>query len=251
MTESERALALSGASNFRDLGGYAAADGRHVRWRTLFRSDHLAALTPADRAVLADLHLARAVDFRGREERLAQPYELPDVRYQAVPIEPTVVRRWRELAARGERIDAVGAERLMRDTYRGFVADDAMQLAEFFDQLLADDAPLVFHCTAGKDRTGYAAALLLLALGVPRDAVMRDYLLTQQLYRMPPAPFDDPVTRATHEVIWGVRPEYLQAALADIDGSPGGLAGYLQQRLKLGGAALERLRALYLRARPG
>ena len=248
MTESERALPLAGASNFRDLGGYGAADGRRVRWRRLFRSDHLAALTPHDTDVLARLRLARVVDFRGREERAAQPYELPAVRYRAVPIEPTVVRRYRELAARGERLDVAHAERLMVDTYQGFVADDAPQLAEFFEQLLADDAPLVFHCTAGKDRTGYAAALLLLALGVPREAVMQDYLLTNRLYRKPPPPGDDATTRAVHEVIWGVRAEYLQTALDAMEREHGGVQAYLRQRLKLSEAGHRRLAELYLEA---
>lgn len=248
MNASERALPLVGASNFRDLGGYAAADGRQVRWRRVFRSDHLADLTPGDVAVLARLPLARVVDFRGDQERAAQPYALPAVRYQAVPIEPTVVRRYRELVQRGEQLDAAHAERLMVDTYLGFVADDAPQLTEFFDQLLAGDAPLVFHCTAGKDRTGYAAALFLLALDVPRDVVMQDYLLTNRLYRKPPAPADDPLTRAVHDVIWGVRAAYLQAALDAIDREHGSVQGYLRQRLKLSGAAQERLADLYLSA---
>lgn len=248
MTEFERALPLAGASNFRDLGGYGAADGRRVRWRRLFRSDHLAALTERDAAVLAPLHLARVVDFRGRQERAALPYELPAVRYRSVPIEPTVVRRYRELAERGERLDAAHAQRLMLDTYQGFVADDAPQLAEFFEQLLAEDTPLVFHCTAGKDRTGYAAALLLLALGVSRDVVLQDYLLTNRLYRRPPPPGDDAPTRAVHEVIWSVRAEYLETALETMDREHGGVQDYLRQRVKLTEAARQRLAALYLEA---
>lgn len=246
MNASERALPLAGVSNFRDLGGYAAADGRQVRWRRVFRSDHLAGLTPDDVALLARLPLARVVDFRGDEERRAQPYALAAVRYRAVPIEPTVVRRWRELAARGEPLDEAHARTLMVDTYLGFVADDAPQMREFFDVLLADDAPLVFHCTAGKDRTGYAAALFLLALGVPREVVMHDYLLTNALYRMPPSPAPDAATRAVHEVIWSVRGEYLQAALSAMDKEEGGVQAYLRKRLGLGDAALRQLAALYL-----
>lgn len=248
MTESERAVPLAGASNFRDLGGYVAADGQRVRWRRLFRSDHLAALTSEDTVLLAQLQVARAVDFRGREERAAQPYALPGVRYQSVPIEPTVVRRYRELAARGERLDEAHARQLMLDTYLGFVADDAPQMTEFFAQLLGDDAPLVFHCTAGKDRTGLAAALLLLALGVPREVVMQDYLLTNRLYRRPPPPADDATTRAVHEVVWGVRAEYLQTALDAMEREHGGIEGYLRQRLKLTEAARRQLARLYLQA---
>ncbi|QXL84343.1 tyrosine-protein phosphatase [Comamonas sp. NLF-1-9] len=246
MTETDRALALQGASNFRDLGGYAAADGQRVRWRRLFRSDHLAALSAADAQALAALGLGRAVDFRGQAERAQQAYALPGVVQLALPIEPTVVRRFRELSARGELLDEAHADRLMRDTYLGFVADDAPQLKGFFEQLLEDGAPLVFHCTAGKDRTGYAAALLLLALGVPRETVMHDYLLTNRLYRRPPAPADDVRTRAVHAVIWGVRAEYLQAALDAIEREHGGVQTYLRERLGLSEAARRQLARLYL-----
>ncbi|QEA12445.1 tyrosine-protein phosphatase [Comamonas flocculans] len=246
MTETDRALALQGASNFRDLGGYAAADGRRVRWRRLFRSDHLAALTSEDAQALAALGLARAVDFRGQAERAQHAYALPGVAQLALPIEPTVVRRFRELSARGELLDASHAERLMHDTYLGFVADDAPQLRAFFGQLLEDGAPLVFHCTAGKDRTGYAAALLLLALGVPRETVMHDYLLTNRLYRRPPAPADDARTRAVHAVIWGVHAGYLQTALDAIEREHGGVQTYLRERLGLSEAARQQLARLYL-----
>jgi len=106
----------------------------------------------------------------------------------------------------------------------------------------------VFHCTAGKDRTGYAAALLLLALGVSRDVVLQDYLLTNRLYRRPPPPGDDATTRAVHEVIWSVRAEYLETALETMDREHGGVQGYLSQRVKLPEAARQRLAMLYLEA---
>lgn len=245
-----RALPLSGASNFRDLGGYLGADGRRLRWRHLFRSDHLAALTPQDTDVLKGLGLARAVDLRGQEERTAQSYVLPAVRYLSVPIEPTVVRRYRELTARGERFDVAQAQALMLETYRAFVADDAPQFAELFAQLLDEDSPLVFHCTAGKDRTGFAAALILLALGVSRQDVMHDYLLTNRLYRRPAPPRDDAVSRAVHEVVWSVRPEYLQVAFDEIDREHGGVGGYLERRLGLRAPARQRLAQLYLEPQP-
>ena len=75
----QRVLPLAGATNFRDLGGYLGHDGRPVRWRRLFRSEHLAGLTPDDQAALAALGLGRAVDFRGVAERAATPYDLPGV----------------------------------------------------------------------------------------------------------------------------------------------------------------------------
>lgn len=177
-----RSLPLAGATNFRDLGGYVGHGGRAVKWRRIFRSDHLAGLTPEDQALLADLGVARAVDFRGQAESAAYAYALPGVQYHPLHIEPTVVQRALELQRAGRQLTAQDAVGLMQDTYRGFVHDNAPRFAELFRLLLASDAPLVFHCTAGKDRTGFAAALILLALGVPRDVVMHDYLLTNALY---------------------------------------------------------------------
>ena len=249
MDDFSRSNLLIGASNFRDLGGYAIPDGRVVRWRRIFRSDHLAALTAHDLRVLTDLGLGRAVDFRGQAESAALAYDLPDVRYQALPIEPTVVQRAKEMARAGRQITAPVAVQLMQDTYRAFVSDNARQFAGLFEQLLAEDTPLVFHCTAGKDRTGFAAALILLALGVPRPVVMQDYLLTNGLYRRPQS-LGSSAPNEVLDVIWRVQEDFLQAALQAVDRDHGGVLPYLAQRLGVDDAARRRLADLYLQA-PG
>jgi protein-tyrosine phosphatase len=249
MDDFSRSLPLSGASNFRDLGGYAGLDGRVMRWRRIFRSDHLARLTPQDAGVLAELGLARAVDFRGQAESAALAYTLPAVRYHALPIEPTVVQRAKEMAQAGQQLTAPIAVRLMQDTYRAFVSDNAQQFAGLFAHLLDDDTPLVFHCTAGKDRTGFAAALILLALGVPRDVVMQDYLLTNGLYRRP-VELANTAPNEVLNVIWRVQQDFLEAALQAVDRDEGGLPQYLERRLGVNAAARERLARLYLRPGP-
>lgn len=240
-----RSLNLTGATNFRDLGGYAGQDGRPVRWRRLFRSDHLAGLTPQDADVLASLGLVRAVDFRGEQERAALAYALPNVAYHPLAIEPTVVQRAKAMALAGETLTPAIAVDLMRDTYRAFVADNTPQFAALFAHLLDSDAPLVFHCTAGKDRTGFAAALILLALGVPRGVVMDDYLLTNGLYRRPAG-----LAGAAHEdvlaVLWRVQADFLEAALEAVERDHGGVDRYLAQRLGVGATEQARLAQLYL-----
>lgn len=247
MDDLSRSHLLTGASNFRDLGGYAVPDGRAVRWRRIFRSDHLAALTQQDMRVLTDFGLERAVDLRGQAESAALAYELPDVRYHALPIEPTVVQRAKEMARAGRRMTAPVAVQLMQDTYRAFVSDNTQQFTGLFEQLLADDTPLVFHCTAGKDRTGFAAALILLALGVPRTVVMQDYLLTNRLYRRP-ASLASTAPDEVLDVIWRVQEGFLQTALQAVDRDHGGIESYLTQRLGVDDAARRRLAGLYLRA---
>jgi len=244
-----RSLQLAGASNFRDLGGYIGHDGRPVHWRKIFRSDHLAALTAEDAAVLADLKVSRAVDFRGQAERSALAYALPDVAYHALSIEPTVVQRAKDMALAGQQITAAVAVELMQDTYRAFVSDNTAQFAAFFEHLLDHDAPIVFHCTAGKDRTGFAAALILAALGVPRDVVMQDYLLTNGLY-LRPAHIAVATPEEVLNVLWRVQEGFLNAALQAVDQDHGGMQRYLHQRLHVGVAEKQRLMELYLQ-KPG
>ena len=240
-----RSLNLRGATNFRDLGGYLGEAGRPVRWRRLFRSDHLAALTPEDAQALAALGLARAVDFRGEHERATLAYVLPDVAYHPLSIEPTVVQRAKEMAVSGHVLTPEIAMELMRDTYRAFVAHNTREFATLFEYLLDNDTPLVFHCTAGKDRTGFAAALILMALGVPREVVMQDYLLTNGLYRRP-AQLTGGAPEAVLNVLWRVQEDFLEAALQAVDTDHGGVQRYLEHRLGVGPSERKRLAQWYL-----
>ncbi len=244
-TDPDRSLKLAGASNFRDLGGYTGADARPVRWRRLFRSDHLAALTPQDAEVFTSLGVTRVFDFRGRDERAAVPYELPGVAQHPLPIEPTVVQRMKDLLDAGQAVTPAHTVELMQETYRAFVHDNAARFAALFQHLLDSDAPLVFHCTAGKDRTGFAAALILLALDVPRDVVMQDYLLTNDLYRMPALP-DARAPREVLHVLWRVQQEFLDAALHAVDADYGGVQPYLSRALGVGEAERAQLKRWYL-----
>jgi len=245
MQEPTRALGLAGASNFRDLGGYRGHGGRPLHWRRIFRSDHLAALTPQDLAQLQALGVQRAVDFRGEAERAALAYQWPGLAQHALAIEPTVVQRAQALLRAGRQLTAHDAIALMQDTYRGFVGDNAPRFAALFRLLLESDAPLVFHCTAGKDRTGFAAALILLALGVPRDVVMQDYLLTNTYYR-PPTGLAGPAPREVLQVLGGVQEDFLDAALHMVDAQYGGITPYLEDVLGVDAAARDELAGRHL-----
>jgi protein-tyrosine phosphatase len=216
-----------------------------VRWRQLFRSDHLADLTTEDLLTIERLGVARVFDFRGKTERLAQACVIPGAVVHSLAIEPTVVQGLKILIDAGQLVTVDNAVGLMQQTYRDFVLDNSPRFAEFFGHLLADDAPLVFHCTAGKDRTGFAAALLLEALGVPRAVILQDYLLTNDFYQMPTA---NPVglPQEVLNVLWRVQVNFLDAAFEAVDADFGSVPRYLKEALGLDAQAQERLVALYL-----
>lgn len=245
----DRIRPLDGATNFRDLGGYAAADGRRVRWGRLYRSDHLAGLSAPDLQSLAALGLRHAVDFRGERESAAQHYALPGIRRHALSIEPTVAQRMEALERSGEPLTPAHMAELMCELYRRLVNEQAHRFAALFELLLTEDDPLVFHCTAGKDRTGLAAALILRALGVPAQTVMADFLLTNEVYRHPPMP-NARLPAEVLAVLWGVQPGFLEEAFDTIDRDQGGLPRYLEQRLGLTAPRQEALRARLLEAAP-
>ncbi|HYJ96738.1 MAG TPA: tyrosine-protein phosphatase [Burkholderiaceae bacterium] len=241
----DRVWRLQGAPNFRDLGGYIGHHGRPLRWRRLFRSDHLADLTSADLVRLQQLPLMRAFDFRGVDERAATPYELPGVTQHSLAIEPTVVQRMQDIAAAGTALTAPVVTELMKDLYRGLINDRSDRFAELFEHLIDSDAPSVFHCTAGKDRTGIAAALVLLALGVSREVVRADYLLTNDLVR-DPAFIESATPLEARAVLWRAQQGFLDTALTIVDDDHGGVERYLRQRLRLSPAALRALASRYL-----
>src|SRR3979490_3027465 len=113
-----RHLNLAGASNFRDLGGYPARDGRAVRWRQIFRSNHLGHLTDADIEVLRPIGLKSAFDFRGTEGRGAAMCGIEEISVHSLPIEPTVVAALRTRLAGGVPLSSADALEVMQDSYR-------------------------------------------------------------------------------------------------------------------------------------
>jgi len=236
---------LQGASNFRDVGGYLTSNGQRVRRGRVFRSDHLAGLSDADVARLQEMGVGYSLDFRGVAEYTATPYDIPGVQRVALTIEPTVIARMQSLVAQGIVPTTEETVALMCETYRDFVNRNANTFGRFLKHLLEQPTPQVFHCTAGKDRTGFAAALLLSALGVDRATIEHDYLLTNQLYKR-----DTRLEGQGHphvmKVLWQVQPEFLHAALEAVDAQHGGMADYLHGAIGLSPQELAELRRMLL-----
>ena len=237
---------LQGASNFRDLGGYATRDGRTVRWRQVFRSNHLGNLTPSDVGVVRGLGLRSAFDFRGVDERAGAACVVEEIAVHSLPIEPTVVAALRaRLQARA--LSSADALEIMRESYRGYVRLNTHSFRELFAHLVADSAPLVIHCTAGKDRTGFACALILHALDVPDQVIGEDYLLTNRFYRRDPNASPD-LPPDVQRAIGSVEASFLAAGFDTIRAEYGDLESYFRDGLGLGTPERNELRARYLQA---
>jgi protein-tyrosine phosphatase len=177
----ERTLPLAGGVNFRDLGGYRTADGRSVRWGRVYRAGSLAELTDDDVTYLEQLGLRLSCDLRSPDEAERNPDRLPPgavlVR-RPIVAEVGRLRRIVTLFRLRHRI-----QELLQNAYAIMLDQNGAIFAKVI-RLAADPAnlPLVVHCTAGKDRTGLATALLLLALGVPEETVVADYTLSNRAF---------------------------------------------------------------------
>jgi protein-tyrosine phosphatase len=241
-----RHLNLEGASNFRDLGGYPTTDGRMVRWRQIFRSNHLGHLTAADIEVVRSLGLRSAFDFRGRDERAAAVCGVEEITVHSLPIEPTVVAALRARLAAGT-LSADAALEIMRESYRNYVRQNTHSFRALFAHLVDDRAPLVIHCTAGKDRTGFACALVLHALGVADDVIAEDYLLTNRFYRRDPSSGTD-LPGDVRDAIGSVDASFLAAGLEAVSADYGDLENYFRNGLGLGDRERAALGERYLQS---
>ena len=241
---------LVGVHNLRDLGGYRNADGRQLRAGLLFRAGELSGANAADRARLEALGIRHICDFRSDQERAQAPDpQLPgwrfDQRCHSVKVAGAGDERFAELMkARqaGRDIDWAG---LLTQFYGVMPDQFAGQYRALFEQLVdRPGEPLLFHCTAGKDRTGIAAALVLLALDVPETTVMQDYLLSNRYVSKSTAvPAGLPADLRDIPALAQVRREYLQAALDGIRVRYGSVDAYLEQALGLNAERRARLRA--------
>ena len=238
----ERHLPMSGGYNFRDLGGIRTTDGREVAWGRLFRSDGLNRLTREDLEYLASIPLITVTDFRNQHEAEKSPDKLP----------PSVKHHLHYAITPG-RLDAGNAEAIfakpagdefMEDMNRSLVRDKEIQdqYREFFRRVQDRDfLPLLFHCSAGKDRTGLAAALILFSLGVDKAAIMRDYMDSEHYlagkYEHLMAKYPD------HAVLFMVKPQFLEAAIQAMEEDYGSVERYLVEVL---GVEPSRMRDLFL-----
>ena len=248
-----RLLSIEGTLNFRDLGGYQAAGGRVVAPGLVYRSDDFSKLTPQAVAHIDSLGVSAVYDFRSDRELAINPNVLPHgVAQHRVAINSDGAQQLSliELIISGV-ITKMGIEE-MAELYREMLETSSSQFGEVISGIARSKSPVVFHCTAGKDRTGVAAALLLSTLGVNREQIVADYHLTDT-YRTPhripviteqfreagldPEPF---------LALFSAPPAAIEAALDHLDANYGGAEAYLTGRAGVPMIAVDLLRARLL-----
>jgi protein-tyrosine phosphatase len=251
--DQERFVLLEGGRNFRDAGGYQTADGRRVKRGVLYRSGSLGSLTPAGQAALARLHIASEIDLRTTEERSRDSLDLRTMigpgywtRDYGMSLGNT-----RSVFPDPSRLTVESVRTMMSEAYKSLPREQAPSYRELFARLQTDTGPLVVNCTAGKDRTGIATALVLTALGVPYETVRQDFLLSNGAPGMDTlqASLSSPMAKLPPEVagpLIGVEGSYLDTAFAQVRQDYGSIENYMQQALGVGPAEIARLKARML-----
>ena len=254
--DAHRLLNFEGISNFRDLGGYQTADGRRVKWGQLYRAGSFAEASRSDLDNLAALNLATLIDFRSSAEKEEEPNRLPEPANFTVIDIPVLDEGNRNLFAEiSERIESddfaeFDPNQIMEQANRQFADEFTPQFRQFIHAVEdANGQPVLWHCTAGKDRTGFAAAILLRILGVPQALVIQDYMASRQpaldarnrqvvMLRL----FKGEETADKISVLLGVEEAWLAAAFEEIDATWGSFDNYVAQGLQLSATDIQKLR---------
>ena len=256
-----REIILSGMENLRELGGYLALDGRAVKYGRFYRSARLTGLGPKEVDWLKQLRLRTVLDLRSEKE--AQDYPNPVLPgAEQMRISAMYQMDGNEANFDPAKLFTLSEEEMREDEayFEGVYRTMPFENPAYrwmFDRLLSEKTPILFHCTAGKDRTGVAAALILLALGVPRTVVEQDYMLTncccsagiQKLIQTYYRPGRPDFVKDYLTCIAGVGLHNLAAALDEIEKRYQSYEQYFQDQYDLKPEKLEKLRDTYLQKR--
>lgn len=238
----EQHLPMEGGYNFRDLGGIKNKDGKYIKWGKILRSDDLHNLTDSDLQYLSSIPLTSIVDFRSLEEREKAPDKIPSSVREDYPYSINPGNLMAEIKKEGILPSAM--DTAMMDMNILLVTDTAVisRYKEFFRLLQNEnDVPLMFHCSAGKDRTGMAAALVLSALGVDEETIYKDYLLSNEYLG---DKYADYIARYPHlEPLFKVKPEFLKAGIEKIKEEYGTVENYLKNVLDVD---TDKMKEMYL-----
>lgn len=264
ITLTGQSLGIASVPNLRDLGGYTTSDGRIIVSGRVYRSNQLSRIPLRDMEMMATLRLERAYDLRTAEERKYHPGELPrgvnyvwlDVLADSPQAGPAQLEKLMKDPQEANAVLGGGkAEAGFKQSYREFVSLPSAQAAYrtlFLELGDNEQLPALFHCTTGKDRTGWAAAAFLTLMGVPRDKVYEDYLRSNDyILTAYKKPIDDFIAAGIDPeippAILGVKKAYLDAAFDEMQQKYGTIEKYFSEALGIDAAQQMAMRDLYLR----
>lgn len=260
---SKQLLNITSGRNFRELGGYQTLSGKKIKYHKLLRTGNLADLTPTDLTYLSNYGVKYVIDFRSQAEVKRQPDRIPDgAQYVYDPVFSEDLtnssKSITDLKKQSENDPRFGFTHMFY-AYEDMIESKTAQAAyrKFFAILLnnsADQNAVIFHCTAGKDRTGFAALLILTALGVPLSTIKQDYLLTNitikdfinQLVREAQARGNNQNTLQSLRDIQSVQPAYINHVISVMTTHYGSINNYLRTVMKLSSSDFMALRQIYL-----
>lgn len=270
----ERLLPLTGAINVRDMGGYRTKDGQQVKWGLLYRGDQLSQLTEADIAYLERINFHSIIDFRNDQERELNPnYSFASIKnyYKCDPNSTVseaagavvsfeeenklIVKNLENGAVPPEELNGSGI--IFHKNYREFVTSEHAKesFREMLKALLKEEnLPAFMHCRGGKDRTGFGAALILAVIGVEREEIIKDYLITQDVreertkFKMAQyAKYTDNQDVLDYlEAMIDTRRDYLESSFAAIDETYDSVEDYVKTALGITSEEIQALKKLYL-----
>jgi protein-tyrosine phosphatase len=238
-----RLIALEGAQNLRDIGGYRTVDGRRVKWGIIYRSADLSKLTGSDLATLNGLDVHTVFDLRSTSERHSAPDAFAG--HSATVSLDYNIDAHNIVAALSSSPSPESLRKAMATTYPVLLSTLQPEFRQLFTELLEGPGATLYHCTAGKDRTGVATALILSALGVPRETIYADYMMSNRFYNPANAPAMGGLSPELAATLKAVDESYLRAVFDAIDAQYGSIDGYLDHALGVDAAKIARLRTLY------
>lgn len=252
-----RVLALEGGCNFRDIGGYRTSTGRLVQWGKVFRAGVLSYVTERDHDALQTLGIRAICDLRRAEERQKEPTRWRDATAHSLHWDDHLALPTLRSYAAQRPATAEGMFDAMLDLYRGLPLRMHSRIQGLLSCIAQDRVPILVHCAAGKDRTGVAIAVLLALLDVPRETIIEDYLLTNEVgdfeafirsrtdSQLGLADANHPLLampEALRKVLLSARPEFLIASFEAIEQEWGGLDGYARSMLGVDAGMRDTLR---------
>lgn len=253
-SEEFRKLSMDGSYNTRELGGYKTTDGKSVKWGVLFRSDKLSDISLEDQKYLKNLGIQRIVDFRSKAEKTEDPDKIPDgVAYIEMPIEVDGAMRTKiEAILKGEINRNV--KDFLIEANEEFIKNYSHIYSKFLKDLAKEQKPTMFHCTAGKDRAGFAAAITLIAIGVSKEDAINDYMKTNEYTAKR---IDEMISKIELMSLYqtdgellrpllGVEREYLEAAFKAAENEYGSIENYIRSGLNISEKEIQQLRSFLL-----